>query len=63
MARRKITKAMYEKYLDEIGLALSPDEFIIGGKQRTGRYGYLLRKYNSIAFEVGFNEWANNFRF
>jgi len=54
---------MYEKYLDEIGLALSPDEFIIGGKQRTGRYGYLLRKYNSIAFEVGFNEWANNFRF
>lgn len=52
---------MYEKYLDEVGKSLSSEEFIIGGKQRVGRYGYLLRKYNPIAFEVGYYEWANNY--
>lgn len=61
MTRRKITKSMYEKYLDEVGKSLSSEEFIIGGKQREGRYGYLLRKYNPIAFEAGYYEWANNY--
>ena len=52
---------MYEKYLDEVGKSLSSEEFIIGGKQRVGRYGYLLRKYDPIKFEVWYYEWANNY--
>ena len=53
----KATKAKYEEYLSEIGQTLSPDEFIIGGKKRNGPYGTMLRKYDPIAFQVGFNEW------
>ena len=57
----KKTRKAYEEYLNEIGLSLSSDEFIIGGKQRAqwGEYGRLLRKYDPIAFEVGYQEWKN----
>ena len=51
------TKKEYEIYLNSIGASLSPEEFIIGGKFRRGKYGTMLRKYDPIAFEVGFNEW------
>lgn len=51
------TKKEYENYLNSIGTSLSEEEFIIGGKFRRGKYGTMLRKYDPIAFEVGFNEW------
>ena len=51
------TKKDYENFLNEIGKSLSEDEFIIAGKQRTGKYGSLIRKHDPIAFEVGFIEW------
>lgn len=54
------TKKNYEDYLDEVGKALPEKSFIIGGKLRHGDYSQLLRKYDPIAFEVGFNEWRKN---
>ena len=53
----KKTKKEYEKYLNEIGLSLDEDHFIIGGKKRNGKYGTMLRKHDPIAFEVGFRDW------
>lgn len=47
----------YEEYLNEIGEDLDEDEFIIGGKKRNMPYGTALRKYDPIAFNVGFDEW------
>ena len=47
----------YEEYLNEIGEGLDEDEFIIGGKKRNMPYGTALRKYDPIAFNVGFDEW------
>lgn len=55
--KSKKTKKDYEKYLNEIGCTLPYGNFVIAGKQRYGYYGYLLRKYDPIAFEVGYNEW------
>lgn len=53
----KKTKKEYEKYLNEIGLSLDEDHFIIGGKKRKGKYGTMLRKHDPIAFSVGYNDW------
>ena len=49
----KKTKKDYEEYLNESGNG----NFHLNGKQRYGKYGYLLRKYDPIAFEVGYNKW------
>lgn len=56
------TKKKYEYYLNEIGYSLNSEDFIIGGKQRNifAGYGFLIRKYDPIAFEVGFNGWRAN---
>lgn len=57
----KKTKKEYENYLNEIGLSLDEDYFIIGGKKRkSGKYGTMLRKHDPIAFEVGYNDWERN---
>lgn len=56
----KKTKNNYENYLNEVGETLPEEFFIMGGKLRHGDYGRLLRKYDPIAFEVGFNEWREN---
>lgn len=53
----KKTKKEYENYLNEIGLSLDEDRFIIGGKKRNGKYGAMLRKHDPIAFSVGYNDW------
>lgn len=53
----------YIAYLNEIGEGLSRDEWIMAGKDRfTGRdnYGVMLKRYDPIAFEVGFKEWRND---
>ena len=57
--RFEYTKKDYIKYLNEVGESLSDDEFIIGGimRKRRDNYGYLLYKYDPVAFNVGYNDW------
>ena len=59
----EITRKQYQQYLNEIGESLSDEEFVIGGKFRkrycNTKYGNALRKYDSIAFEVGYREYVN----
>ena len=57
----KKTKKAYEEHLNSNSPS-DPDEYIIGGKMRfkyfwDDEYGTALRKYDPIAFEVGYNEW------
>lgn len=61
MKQRADTKKAFESYLDEIGLSLSSEKWIIGGKDRSRsqHYGRMLRKYDPVAFEVGYKEWLN----
>ena len=56
----KSTKKAYEEFLNE--LPMNEDKFIMGGKFRerycnVGKYGTCLRKYDPVAFEVGYREW------
>jgi len=58
----KKTKKAYTEYLNEIGPNEDSDEWIIGGVIRMyhkwrNEYGVAIRKYDPIAFEVGYNEW------
>lgn len=58
------TKKAYEKYLNEIMTDQTADYWIIGGKIRmyakwTKTYGTALRKYDPIAFRLGYNEWKH----
>lgn len=67
----KKTKKKYEEYLNEIGATFEDCEYMCnprrGGKVikpnslrnllNDMRYGYLLRKYDPIAFETGYNDW------
>ena len=61
MKRHVNTRKAFELYLDEIGLSLSSEEWIIGGKDRSCSqyYGRMLRKHDPVAFEVGYREWLN----
>jgi hypothetical protein len=52
---KKITKTAYVEYLNNVGFE-TEDNMVIGGKLRKGKYGNALRKYDPIAFEVGYNE-------
>lgn len=61
------TKNEYEEHLNEVGETFDyeSDEWIIGGKRRDfyanlNLYGTAVRKYDPIAFEVGFNEFKLN---
>jgi hypothetical protein len=59
----KKTKKAYEQYLNELSPAQGSDEWIIGGKIRMSHmwkdwYGTALRKFDPIAFQVGYNEWV-----
>jgi hypothetical protein len=58
------TKKAYEEYLNENSPSQGSDEWIIGGVIRMlfmwkNKYGTALRKFDPIAFEVGFNEFKN----
>lgn len=61
MKASKYTRKRYEEALnymqEEFWLQAVCGRYLIAGKWRKGKYGYLLRKYDPIAFEVGFNEW------
>jgi hypothetical protein len=67
------TKKKYEEYLNEVGATFESCEYMTNPR-RSGkvikkgslrnllndeRYGYVMRKYDPIAFEVGFNEWKD----
>jgi len=54
------TRKDYEEYLNEIGIDYESDEWIMGGKNRNAlypNYGTALRKYDPIAFNVGYSEF------
>ena len=60
------TKQAYEEYLNDLVPHDDDDifesKFIIGGKLRTGAYGTMLRRYDPIAFQVGYNDWYLQFK-
>lgn len=56
------SKAMYEDYLNELSPPAGSEEWIIGGKIRMlymwqNMYGTAIRKFDPIAFNVGYQEW------
>jgi len=58
----KITKKMYEEYLNGISPAQGDEQWIIGGTIRMlhmwkNQFGKAIRKYDPIRFEVGFREF------
>lgn len=57
--RFEYTKKDYIKYLNEVGLSLSDDEFIIGGimRKRKDLYGDHIFRHDPIGFNVGYNDW------
>lgn len=59
----KKTRKEYVEFLNGLVDAdPGDDRWIIGGKNRyTGRrnYGTMLKRYDPVGFEVGFNEWRN----
>lgn len=55
------TRKQYELFLNDLGFEDDEEKMIIGGKLRRGKYGTMMRKYDPIAFEVGFNEWKINY--
>ena len=60
--KRKSMK-QYEEYLNELSPSYGDDiNWIIGGKDRRsvyypGRWGTAMRKFDQIAFNVGYREW------
>lgn len=54
----KITKKQFEQYLNEVVECLPEEDFIIGGKYRRMKYGTAMRKYDPIAFEVGYKDYV-----
>tara|TARA_Y100000385_G_C12581113_1_gene420513 strand:+ start:91 stop:279 length:189 start_codon:yes stop_codon:yes gene_type:complete len=58
----KKTKKNYEEYLNDLSPEQGSEEWIIGGTIRMAhmwqnKYGTSIRKYDSIRFQVGYNEW------
>lgn len=61
----KKTKKQYENFLNSISPTKGSDEWIIGGKLRMyymlyHAYGTAIRKYDPIAFQVGYEEFLKN---
>lgn len=63
----KKTKDNYESYLNEMFPYYEPFMEYLTTKSTRVRnaldrasYGSILRKYDPIAFEVGFNDWKTN---
>jgi len=61
----KKTRKAYEEHLNQISFEQGSEEWIIGGKIRmynmwTNTYGTALRKYDPLAFNVGYQEWKLN---
>ena len=62
----KKTRKNYEDYLNDIyniDEGLDVGEYMLPQAKRllmSGKYGSALRKYDPVAFNVGFNEWQPN---
>jgi hypothetical protein len=67
----KKTKKSYEQYLNEIGCTYENCEYLTNKDRKKylkprslklylseNRYGTVLRKYDPIAFEVGYDDYA-----
>lgn len=64
--KQKVTAKDFEIFLNENSPEWESDEWIIGGVLQTyfragGAYGTALRKYDPIAFNVGFKEYERKF--
>lgn len=58
----KKTRKEYENYLNGLSPDGDDERWIIGGKNRycnRDNWGTMLKRYDKIGFEVGFNEWLN----
>lgn len=58
------TKKDYEEMLNSISYDLPDESYIVAGVYRRywkgiKKYGTMLRKYDPIAFEVGYRDWFN----
>lgn len=59
----KITRNSYVEYLNNYVPDIKSDEWIIGGKNRSGcypKYGKAVRRCDPIGFEVGFQDWTRD---
>lgn len=59
------TKSNYVYHLNGLSPSFESEDWIIGGKRRNyyaqrKQYGVALRKYDPIAFQVGYQEWRDN---
>lgn len=59
------TKKEYEQHLNDLSPEQGSPEWIIGGKIRMelmwkNAYGTAIRKFDKIAFNIGYNEWRND---
>ncbi|QZY54670.1 hypothetical protein [Crassaminicella profunda] len=53
----KITKKMYEEYLNELGVPEN-EKFENGGNYRGKKYGSWLRRNDKAAFDIGYNQYV-----
>jgi len=59
----KLTKKEYEEYLNDLSPEQGDERWIIGGTIRMAhmwqnKWGTSIRKYDPIAFQVGYEEWV-----
>ncbi len=59
---KKLTRKIYENWLNDLSPTQGSDEWIIGGKIRLyymlrDQFGSALRKYDKMRFEVGFQDF------
>jgi len=57
-----VSRKVYIKYLDELGLEMDDDAFIMCKKYHTREIGYgvLLHRYKREKFEIMYEEWLRN---
>lgn len=63
--KNQVTKKEYENYLNNCSPPQGSEEWIIGGTIRMAymwqkKYGTAIRKYDPIAFQVGYNDFLKN---
>lgn len=61
----RITQKQYIEYLNETSPEQGSEQWIIGGKIRMvhmwkNEYGTAIKKYDPVAFNVGFNEYKKD---
>jgi len=59
----RITKKDYQKFLNELGIPEHDLQSMGGRIPDCAKYGNWLRKYDPIAFEVGYNEYITNIKY